>query len=135
MVYTDNQLNWMHKHLGRSFCRVTDGVMTNVHTGEVIPLGLTIYQKVWSDGQYELGEMTCGNAMPTGFNEETLESNPKIENPTKADKDKYQCRVGRHAPLCGMYSPKKCAVYSIDRIGKYQVQIDLEKLIAISGVN
>lgn len=134
MKYTTEQLLHINKHTGMRFCVVKDGITTNLQTGEIIPTEHISYQRIWPDGQYGLGEMTCDNAMPTGFNEDTLESNPRIENPTEADKDKYQCRIGRRAPLCTMYSPTKCAVHSINEIGKYKEHIHFDQLIALSGV-
>ena len=132
--YTVPQLEWLHANFDLSFCEVIDGVMRNVHTKEVIPIELTSYQKTRPDGQYQLGEATCGGSMPMGTNQETLESNPDIEDPTEEDRDKYQCRVGRRAPMCTEYAPSKCAVYSIDKIGRYDERVSVDKLIALVEV-
>ena len=49
--YTESQLHWMHTHLDRSFCEVVDGVMTNLQTGDIIPVDLHSYQQMPPDGQ------------------------------------------------------------------------------------
>lgn len=133
-TYTNAQLDWVHKQTGKTFCSAESGVITNIHTGQIVPENHIQKGKAHADGKYELCKYTCGDGMPMGFNRKLLKSEPAIENPTEADKDKYQCRIGRHAPLCTMYEPGTCAVYGFDAIGRYQVHIDFKDLVALSGI-
>lgn len=125
---------FLNDKLGMKLCKVENGCATNPITGEIIDTDTIMYQTLPKDGLYEIGEMTCGGALPTGFNEETLESNPEIENPTEKDKEKYQCRVSRRAPKCDMYSKAKCAVYSLTPLGKYTMHISLDKLLDVVNI-
>lgn len=127
MKYTKNQLDWASENLGHSYCSIENGIIKNIHTDEIIPLELTHMREVWADGQYKLGDMTCGGGMTNGIDGE--------HEPTPENIEKYQCRVGRQNPTCSSYYPKKCAVYSLGKIDQYDEHISFGKLIAISGVN
>ncbi|AUR85957.1 hypothetical protein NVP1081O_222 [Vibrio phage 1.081.O._10N.286.52.C2] len=126
--FTESQLNWLHTSLGKSFAVVANGVVTNAHTGEIIPSSLLYqYSNPRKDGQYELCEMTCGGSLTNG-------RGGKFKD-TPENREKFQCRIGRRAPKCTAYSPSKCAIYQLEQIGRYSESISIDKLIALANVS
>lgn len=113
------QAKMLHQLIGREYAEVKDGKVTNMVTGKVIPVKHIAYGKIPEDGVYCLSEATCGGSMASN------------KEPTVENLEKYQCRVGRRAPLCSMYSKNKCAVYGLFPYEKQSVSIDVQKLMEL----
>ncbi len=87
----------VEKHTSEIFCEVKDGKVSFVSNGKSMPLELIMYQKMPNDGFYTVDEATCGGS----------------------------CSIGKPAKKCigGMYSPRKCCVYSLNKAENVMVSI------------
>lgn len=110
--------NLMMKHK-MLFAEAKDGILTNLKTNQKIPTEHIIYQKAPKDGVFLLHECTCDGSLGAEMKK------------TPENIKEYQCQIGRRAPLCDSYIETKCAVYSLEEIGKLTIRINFNDLIAI----
>lgn len=120
---TKDEARLLAKMSGEIYAEVIDGVTTNVVNGEVIPTKHLFNRRQIKNGIHRLSEYTCGGALPNGKGSDLKETPENLE--------KYQCRVGRHAPKCTMYSKDKCAKYSSEPAEMYTLTFSPTDLIAL----
>lgn len=109
--------------LGILVVEVIDHKAFNASTRIAIPSEHMFDLSNVDDGLYTASEHTCGNAVISPSGKRLGSQAPQHL------KDKFQCRIGRHAPKCNMYAPNKCAKYSVTAIGKSHISIDGGQLI------
>lgn len=114
----------LSKLTGNIYAEVKGDMTKILGSEEEIPLEHHSYQeRPEKDGLYKLSEVTCGGSLTNG-------RGSNFRN-TPENRDKYQCRVGRHAPKCNAYSKKKCAVFSFSNPEKDSFNIQASDLIAL----
>lgn len=125
---TQNKFQIIKKLTGKTFARVYNGQAIQQDTGLVIPD--EHIAKMPKCGLYELSPATCGGSIPSGYDED--HGVIKAED-TPENRDKFQCRIGRRAPMCQSYTANECGRYCLwpvdDRHTSYCTTLELIKLV------
>jgi hypothetical protein len=122
------QLRFLSTHFNKEYAIVKNGIPSHALTKEIIPDNHVNKYFDYSDGVYELSKSTCGDALPLGMDKGDAK-------PTQENKDKYQCRIGRRAPKCEVYSKGKCAVYSFSDPDSSSISVKPSELIKVFNIN
>lgn len=118
----------MLKDFGVRLVQVRNGIATYMHDSKVIPDEYVGNYNPVKDGMYYPSEATCGNAVisPSGKNIGT-------QAPQHL-KDKFECRIGRHAPHCKMFAERKCAKVFLYDLSDAHLPINAQQLIDVINV-